>query len=124
MEINFSMLSLNNTNETGYNIHLYTKTIDDLFMSLYSYEEPNISFENLEKKLIEFYFDEATEELIITHLTAIEKNTDKIILQNIFENVIKNDYDKNNNFSLNAIIEFISSNYGKEYLRLIYSYFN
>jgi hypothetical protein len=101
----FSMLSLNDIpfQDTGFNYILESKTIEDLLFNIYSFENPNISFEELKEKLIDYYIQDANEEFILSHLTFIKNN--------IY-------YDNDNN--LNNIVNYISSPYGTEYLKSIY----
>ena len=47
------------------------ETMKELFINLYLNEIPIISFEEMQQKLIEFYFEEATSDLITRHLNAI-----------------------------------------------------
>lgn len=120
MEIDFSMLSLNDNDNFQkpyeYNNILFSKNIEELLINIYSYENPNITFDELRHKLIEFYYMEANEECIFNHLKHIEYITNENILADIFQKVFEN----NNNFQLNIIIEFISSCYGIDYLYNIY----
>ena len=100
--------------DTGYNNILDSETIED----------PAITFEELQHKLIEFYFQEANDELLFSHLTYIYNSDNHSIIVDIYDRLMYtfNDNDNdNNNFNLNAIIEFVSSPNGTEYLRDIFN---
>ena len=47
-----------------------SETMKELFLNLYLNEIPIISFEEMQQKLIEFYFEEATSDLITRHLNV------------------------------------------------------
>lgn len=107
--IDLSMLSLNDITpiqDTGYNCILDCKTIEDLLYYIYSFENPNISFEELHDKIIDYYILEANDECISNHLISVK-------------NHINTFYDDDN--KLNIIINFISSPYGTEYLKSIFN---
>ena len=121
---NFEMLSLNDNDmpkNKGDNELLNSKSMEDLFINIYSYENPNISFEDLRQKLIDYYFEEATDEYISKHLTIIIELCDPKIISNIQEIVVYNHYQEN--YNLYMIIHFISSSYGTDYLHHIYHIF-
>lgn len=103
--------------DTGYNNILDSETIEELLINIHSYEDPAITFEELQHKLIEFYFQEANDELLFSHLTDIYNSDNHSIIVNINNGDIIFD----NNFNLNAIIEFISSPNGTEYLQDIFN---
>ena len=103
--------------DTGYNNILDSETIEELLINIHSYEDPAITFEELQHKLIEFYFQEANDELLFSHLTDIYNSDNHSIIVNINNGDIIFD----NNFNLNAIIEFVSSPNGTEYLRDIFN---
>ena len=110
--------------DTGYNNILDSETIEELLINIHSYEDPAITFEELQHKLIEFYFQEANDELLFSHLTDIYNSDNHSIIVDIYDRLMYtfNDNDNdNNNFNLNAIIEFISSPNGTEYLRDIFN---
>ena len=74
--------------------------------------------------MIEFYFQEANDELLFSHLTDIYNSDNHSIIVDIYDRLMYtfNDNDNdNNNFNLNAIIEFVSSPNGTEYLRDIFN---
>ena len=126
--LNFSMLSLNENDMPEMpeifqdnNDILNSETMEDLFINIYSYENPDISFELLRQKLINYYFDEATDECISKHLSVIIDISDPLIISNIGRIVIYNNYEEN--YNLNMIIDFISSPYGTDYLHHIYHIF-
>ena len=83
-----------------------SETIEILLINIYSYEDSNITFDELLQKLIEFYFNEATNIMIYNHLN--------IIYQSLFL------YETYDNINM-VMIEFISSSYGTEYLKDIYN---
>lgn len=128
---NFSMLSLNEKDmpefpdiyqeKNGYNVIFNSETMEALFINIYSYENPDISFEELRQKLIDFYFEEADDECISKHLSVIMEISDPLIISTIGEIVIYNHYQENYNFYM--IIEFILSRYGADYLHHIYNIF-
>lgn len=103
----FSILALcdnqKSLEDTGYNYVLESETIKELLINLYSNENPNITFEVLEKVLINFYLIDASDEMIKQHLSAIYTNT----------------YQFNNNYFIH-IVEYIQSSNGREYLYNIY----
>jgi hypothetical protein len=126
--LNFSMLSLNENDMPEMpdifqdnNDILNSETMEDLFINIYSYENPDISFELLRQKLINYYFDEATDECISKHLSVIIDISDPLIISNIGRIVVYNNYEEN--YNLNMIIDFISSPYGTDYLHHIYHIF-
>jgi hypothetical protein len=119
--LNFDMLSLNDNDIPEMPNILNSETMEDLFINLYSYENPYISFEILRQKLINYYFEEATDECISKHLSVIINISDPLIISNIGEIVIYNHYEEN--YNLHMIIEFISSPYGIDYLHHIYHIF-
>jgi hypothetical protein len=120
---NFAMLSLNEKDMPEIpdifqeNIILNNETMEELFLNIYSYENPNIPFEELRQKLIDYYFDVATDECISKHLSVILEICDPLIISNIGKIVIYNHNEENYNFHM--IIQFISSPYGIDYLNNI-----
>lgn len=126
--LDFAMLSLNENDMPEMpdifqdnNDIINSETMEDLFINLYSYENPDISFELLRQKLINYYFEEATDECISKHLSIIIDISDPLIISNIGGIVIYNHYEEN--YNLHMIIEFISSPYGTDYLDHIYHIF-
>lgn len=126
--LDFAMLSLNENDMPEMpdifqdnNDIINSETMEDLFINLYSYENPDISFELLRQKLINYYFEEATDECISKHLSVIIDISDPLIISNIGGIVIYNHYEEN--YNLHMIIEFISSPYGTDYLHHIYHIF-
>jgi len=114
--LDFAMLSLNENDMPEMpdifqdnNDIINSETMEDLFINLYSYENPDISFELLRQKLINYYFEEATDECISKHLSIIIDISDPLIISNIGGIVIYNHYEEN--YNLHMIIEFISSPY-------------
>jgi len=103
----------------NYSSEFENETIEELLINLYSYEEQTIPFKELQEKLIEFYCNEATEELLFVHIMAIGNITPEEILENIYEKITLEEYDEK--FYLNVIKEFILSSYGNEYLNEIYN---
>jgi hypothetical protein len=98
------------------------QTIKELFINLYLSENPNITFEELQEKLIRFYFEEANEELISRHLNNIYDILPISVIVHIHEAIMNCDYNENLNlFNLNALIKFISIPEGIEYLQYIYN---
>ncbi len=98
------------------------QTIKELFINLYLSENPNITFEELQEKLIRFYFEEANEELISRHLNNIYDILPISVIVHIHEAIMNCDYNENLNlFDLNALIKFISIPEGIEYLQYIYN---
>lgn len=125
---NFAMLSLNEKDMPDMpsifqmnEDYINSETMEDLFINLYSNNNPNISFEELRQKLIDYYFEDANDECISKHLTEIIDISDPLIISNIGEIVIYNHYEEN--YNLYMIIEFISSSYGTDYLYHIYHIF-
>ena len=99
-----------------------SQTIKELFINLYLSENPNITFEELQEKLIRFYFEEANEELISRHLNNIYDILPISVIVHIHEAIMNHDYNENLNlFNLNALIKFISISEGIEYLQYIYN---
>ena len=95
-----SFLSVNNENSI-----MESETIEILFINISSYEDSSITFEDLQQKLIEFYFYEANHIMIYNHLRNIA-----------FEYI----YQSNDNINM-IMIEFINSYHGTEYLKDIYN---
>lgn len=130
---NFAMLSLNEIDmleipsifneNTGYNGILDSETIDELLINLYSYENPNIIFEELQQKMIEYYFQEATKECISKHLEGLHDYFHPSIMVDLYDRVMYMEYNNDNDhFNLNMIVEFITTPYGEEYLKDILQY--
>ena len=92
------------------------ETIKDLFIYLYS----NITFEELQQKLIEFYLQDATNDLISRHLDAIYDDLHESVIDYINNGFRYSDIDE---FNLKALIKFISIPIGNEYLKDIYDRF-
>ena len=125
---NFEMLSLNEKDMPDMpsifqmnEDYINSETMEYLFINLYSNNNPNISFEELRQKLIDYYFEDANDECISKHLTEIIDISDPLIISNIGEIVIYNHYEEN--YNLYMIIQFISSSYGTDYLHHIYHIF-
>ena len=97
------------------------ETIKDLFLYLYFNAPSNITFEELQQKLIEFYFQDATNDLIQRHLDEIYDMFHESYWYLILNITNRNHYDNNNEFDERLIIEFILSNHGTEYLREVYN---
>lgn len=131
---NFAMLSLNEIDMTdvpdihpmfdnGYNGILNSQTIDELLINIYSYENPNITFEELQQKMIEYYFQEATGECISKHLEGLDDHFHPSIMANLYERVMYMEHnDDSDHFNLNMIVEFITTPYGEEYLKDVLNY--
>lgn len=129
--LDFTMLSLNDipdiSNEfsifvenTGYNSIMDCETIDELLINLYSYENPNITFEELQQKMIDYYYQEASGECVSNHLGGIHDYFHPSIMANLYERVMNMEYnDSSDQFNLNMIVEFITTPYGEEYLKNI-----
>ena len=99
-----------------------SQTIKELFINLYLNENPNITFEKLQQNLIQFYFEEANEELVSRHLNAIYDILPISVIVHIYETIMRRDYYNDVNlFNLNALVEFISISEGIEYLQYIYN---
>ena len=98
-----------------------SETMKELFLNLYLNEIPIISFEEMQQKLIEFYFEEATSDLITRHLNAVYNMLHESVSYHINERIMYNDYDDVEQYNLNALIEFISISEGNEYLQDIYN---
>ena len=112
--IDLSKLSINDIEEIdGYNSIYDSETIEDLLIYLYINENPNISFEELKKNLIEFYFQEADCNLIIKHI----KHYQYISNLSILPEIIDIDYIT----CLNIINNIVLSNHGTNYLYSIYN---
>jgi hypothetical protein len=94
----FSKMSL------GGNIQRH-ESISELFIIIYSFESPDIVFEDLHKKFIEFYIQEAPYECISTHIDEIMKICKCTV----------------NSYDVSFIINFLSSSYGTEYLQGVYN---
>jgi spore germination protein YaaH len=90
------------------------ETIKDLFL----YSNSNITFEELQQKLIEFYLQDATNDLISRHLDAIYDDLHESVIDYIHHGFRYSDIDE---FNLKALIKFISI--GNEYLKDIYHRF-
>jgi len=112
--LNLSLLSLNDVKENdGYNDIFNCETIEDLLIYLYINENPNISFEELKKNLIEFYFQEADCNLMIKHIKHYQLISNLSILPEITDI----DYLT----CINIINNIILSNHGTNYLYSIYN---
>lgn len=133
--LDFSMLSLNDIKmldirdvelmNEGYNGILDSETIDELLMNIFSYENPTISFQELQQNMIEYYFQEATGECISRHLEGLADHFHPSIMANLYERVMYMEYgDDSDRFNLNMIVEFITTPYGEEYLKDVLYYMN
>jgi len=112
--IDLSKLSINDIEEIdGYNSIYDSETIEDLLIYLYINENPNISFEELKKNLIEFYFQETDCNLMIKHI----KHYQLISNLSILPEIIDIDYIT----CLNIINNIVLSNHGTNYLYSIYN---
>jgi hypothetical protein len=99
-----------------------SQTIKELFINLYLNENPNITFEKLQQNLIQFYFEEANEELVSRHLNDIYDILPISVIVHIHETIMRRDYYNDVNlFNLNVLVEFISISEGIEYLQYIYN---
>lgn len=118
MEIlDFSILSINDVEENdNYNAIFNSETIEELFINIYLNENPNISFEELKKNLIEFYFQEADCNLIVKHIThyqyisnlsILPMNLDYITCLNIINNIILSNHGNNYLYSIYNTIKII-----------------
>jgi hypothetical protein len=116
MDINFPDISKLSINNNEYIQKINSESMEDLFINIYSYENPNISFEELIQKLIDYYYKEANYEYISKHLSILFDICDRKVISNIQKKVMDNN-------KLYMIIEFISSSYGKDYLHHIYHIF-
>jgi hypothetical protein len=102
-----------------------SETMKELFINLYLNEIPIISFEEMQQKLIEFYFEEATSDLITRHLNAIFNILPESVSIYINQRIMHYDYNNDiDQFNLYALIEFISISEGNEYLQDIYNCLN
>jgi len=97
------------------------ETIKDLFLYLYFNANTNITFEELQQKLIEFYFQDATNDLIQRHLDAIYDMFHESYWYLILDITNRNHYDNSNEFDERLIIEFILSKHGTEHLQEVYN---
>lgn len=128
---NFAMLSLNEIDmpdvpeihqfimedNNGYNGILDSNTIDDLLINIYSYENPDITFGELQQKMIDYYYQEATGECVSRHLEALDDYFHPSIMANLYERVMYMEYnDDSDHFNINMIVEFITTPYGETYL--------
>ena len=98
-----------------------SETMKELFLNLYLNEIPIISFEEMQQKLIKFYFEEATSDLITRHLNTVFNMLHESVSYHINERIMYKDYDDVEQYNLNALIEFISISEGNEYLQDIYN---
>jgi hypothetical protein len=131
---NFAMLSMNDIEmtdvngmcsmfeeNTGYNGILDCETIDELLINICFYEHPEITFEQLQQKMIEYYFQEATGECISRHLEGLDDYFHHSIMRNLYERVMYMEHnDDSDHFNMNMIIEFITTPYGEEYLKNVF----
>jgi hypothetical protein len=135
--LDFSSLSLNDMNvpdmpelpaillnniDTGYNSIMNSDTISELFINIYLNESPSITFEDMQQKLIEFYFQEANDNLLSNHID----NIFNMIHESVWWEVVmvrnKTYYTTfNDDDNIQLLINFIFSSYGTEYLQDIYN---
>jgi hypothetical protein len=125
----FSLLSLNDLiipklpeilQQQEYIDIMNCPTIKELFITLYVNEIPTITFEEMQQKLIQFYFEESSSNLISRHLDAIYNDLHESVIAHIHEKIMYLDGDIDQ-FNLNALIKFISISEGNEYLQDIYN---
>jgi hypothetical protein len=98
---------------------LESKSIEDLMINIYLYDNPFSSFEELQQKMIDFYILEANEECILTHFISITEILSEIEFNYINDNLLYIYYDEND-FHLQFNIKFITSIIGTKYLNDIY----
>ncbi len=103
---------LTNTNSNSNNEEIIENEIIDTLINIYSIEESVITFDELQEKLIEYYFYDASIEKIKNHLNILINNGFEYLYEKII-NVT------NDNISM-VMIEFINSSNGTEYLKNIY----
>jgi len=84
-------------------------------------QNSTIAFEELQQKLIEFYFQDATNDLIQRHLDEIYDMFHESYWYLILDITNRNHYDNSNEFDERLIIEFILSKHGTEYLQEVYN---
>jgi hypothetical protein len=131
---NFAMLNLNDVDmpdvqhsnpmfDDGYNRILDSETIDELLINIYSYENPNITFEELQQKMIEYYLQEATGECISKHLEGLDDHFHPSTMANLYQRVMYMEHnDDSDHYNMNMIVEFITTPYGEEYLKDVLYY--
>lgn len=115
----FENLTLTNTDMPS-NIELnyisLSESIEDVLINIYKNENPNITFEELKQKIIDFYFNEASEEMIEDHWDILTSNLNESIIQHIFETIMYDEYSNEKEYILNAIKTFVGISLGEEYL--------
>ena len=92
-------------------------------MNIVSNQNPNITFEEIIDKIIEFYYTKASAECIEQHLTSFTNNIHESVITHIYSSIMYNDYESIEEYNLNAIILFITNTHGIEYLYNIYIIF-
>lgn len=93
-----------------------TKSIEEVLLTIYTNENHNISFEELKQKIIDFYFNDASEEMIEEHLDTLTSNLHESVSQHIFQTIMYSEYANMKEYNLNAIKSFISIPCGNNYL--------
>jgi hypothetical protein len=100
-----------NSNSTNNEI-IENESVDTLLINIYSIDDSVITFDELLEKLMEYYFYEASIQMIKNHLNILINNGFEYLYEKII-NVT------NDNISM-VMIEFINSSNGTEYLKSIY----
>lgn len=93
--------------------------MEDLLVIIYSYEDADISFDDLLQKMKDFYIEKATDECLLKHLKALDNTMDEDVLTIIYDNSVYSSY--SDNLNVNVVIEFITSSYGYSYLSNVYN---
>ena len=94
-----------------------------MLINLYSYENPNITFEELQQKMIDYYYQEATGDCISKHLEGLDDYFHPSIMADLYQRVMYMEYnDDSDQFNTNMIVEFITTPYGEEYLKNVLHY--
>jgi hypothetical protein len=103
---------LNSNSNSNNDEIIENETVDTLLINIYSITDYVITFDELQEKLIEYYFYDAPIEMINNHLNILINNGFEYLYEKII-NVT------NDNLSM-VMIEFINSSNGTEYLKSIY----
>lgn len=122
----FKSLSLNDTDmpiiyNIGFNNTNISKSIEEVLLNIYTNENHNITFEELSKRIIDFYFNEASEECIEDHLEKILSDLHPSTSAYLLETIMYDKYTNEKEYNLIAIKAFVKISFGKSYLYDIFS---
>lgn len=73
-------------------------------MNIVSNQNPNITFEEIIDKIIEFYYTKASAECIEKHLTSFTNNMHESVITHIYSSIMYNDYESIEEYLYNFLL--------------------